>query len=373
MASQHTHPTYSAFLRTISAWVGFGLFVASAQAQTAISAWTLNYGVPDTTSDPGAPAGYTFNNDVVSVTNFTAGTTKTTALVATSSFVRRSSTGGSANVWLMENNGTQSTTLRPSYGNNLNDYLLDNNVLKGANDIFTNSGGSPTSVNSNVERVDFYFAGGFTGTSDMGFAVFERGTAGAFDGFKIAVFTGVDGAGDRDLANAGTPTDYSGRVITITNANYSSTALAANYDGVGNNSSTETTFNATFLRYIDGNGDNLTGNINTTVQGTTNQELRGVFISLADLNINSSTVIYGYSIMAPDVNVTNATIDNLVNWANTSVYFNNTADTSSGSIDPLAVGGRVYVPEPSTYGAMFLGLGSAFLGLRRWRQNRGAV
>ena len=63
---------------------------------------------------------------------------------------------------------------------------------------------------------------------------------------------------------------------------------------------------------------------------------------------------------------------NLVDWTNTAYYASDTTGaTGTGGIDLSAVNGVLYnkrVPEPSTYGAIFVGLSAAFFGWRRYRR-----
>jgi hypothetical protein len=223
------------------------------------------------------------------------------------------------------------------------------------NDIFTNTGGSPAIVNNNIERIDYYWAGGFSAVLTDGFAVFERGAANAHDGFKIAAITGWDTG--TNLAT------YSGNIVNVTNATFGTT----NLDWDPTTAGTQQTFaNFNILRF-NNTGDNLTPlNLNNT---GVNQGVDGVFISLADLGLTAGTTVYGYSILAPDFTGTAADV---ANWNNATYYPTNSPDTS-GSIDIMAFGGRRIVPEPSTYGAMLLGLGSILLSYRRWSQNRAAA
>jgi len=75
--------------------------------------------------------------------------------------------------------------------------------------------------------------------------------------------------------------------------------------------------------------------------------------------------------MGPDVAVVNAS--DLVTWTNSTVYQTNTS-TLAGTADFTAYTGRFIrpVPEPSTYGAIFIGAGLAAYALRR-RFGRGAT
>ena len=308
--------------------------------QTAITGWTLGSSdAADTTA-----YGDTFRNSTFNVINFTAGTTKTVDSSATTTFIRRSSTGGNSNVWTVRDGTTGSNirAMNPS-GGTLADVLSGNNVLQGANDLFTNTGGSPaTTANSNVERIDFYWNGGFTTVSDQGFAVFDRGSN---DGFQIAVITGWDTATNR-------PTAY-GATKDVGSGTYGAN-LAADWVAGGG---TETTFEATFLRFAT---DSTLTTLDST-QNSTGQGVGGVFISFADLGIADGTIIYGYSLMATDVSNTTA---NLVDWTNSTYYPTTTTDTV-GSIDLAGFNGRRFVPEPATYGAILLFVSVIAVALRR--------
>jgi hypothetical protein len=336
----------------------------SGHGQTAISGWTLSNSNVAGTSTAYSPT-VTFDEQTNTVTSITVGSNvRTIASNADNVFVRRSgtaagtgNTAGGANIWEVAT--TSTNLLGTNTGTKtIEDVLLGHNALMGVNDLFSNTGGSPSLVNNNIERVDYHWNSGFTAITDQGFAIFDRAAShNAADGFQIAVFTGW---------NSGTnaPTAYSGNVVEITagaGSQYSSTGLDWDPTTAGNQSN----FSYEILRFAS--GDNLAPLSAADALGS-GQGVFGVYISFADLGIAQGTTVYGYSIMANDV--TNVTA-NLVDWTNTANYVS-TPD-STGSIDLLGVSGKRWVPEPSTYGAMFIGFSSLLLGFRRWRQGRLAL
>jgi hypothetical protein len=133
-------------------------------------------------------------------------------------------------------------------------------------------------------------------------------------------------------------------------------------------------FDYNLFRYDS--GDNLGSPYWNANWETGNQGIGGVVVSLADLGIAAGTTIYGYSLMGYDVDH-GGNMANLVDWTNTTYYADDTTgDTGTGGIDLSAVNGVLYnrrVPEPSTYGAMFIGLSAAFFGWRRWRARQSAA
>ena len=227
-----------------------------------------------------------------------------------------------------------------------------------------------------MERLDFIEKEtGYAATTGQVFAVFDRGNATNHDAFKIAVITGVDSNGN--------PTSYGGDLITVTAADYDTTA-----NPVANQ-------NYTVYRYDQ--GDNLTAwDNNVTVNGTSatsivstdqgDQGVGGVVISLTALGITSGTTIYGYSIMAADViststtsiTITTTVSAELVNYLNTTYYPNDTSDNNTtgddsyGGIDLMDINGVEFsttkvTPEPATYGLVFAGLGVLAFALSRRR------
>ena len=290
-----------------------------------------------------------FGRETTSITTFKdiAGNIYDANTVAGSAYVRRNTAVGNANnssTWYTSG-GSGGADFAATYATTYASLLLGNNILRGTDNTFANG---TTETTGNIERLDFLFSSsGITSSLSTSLAVFDRGAAGAHDYLKIAVITGWDAVNN-------VPTSYGGVLASITTANYGAANVSAD-------------FNYSLFRY-DG-GDNLGSPYwdNNTETGT--QGLGGVVLSMADLGIANGTTIYGYSLMAYDV-TNGGSQANLVNWNNTTYYASNTnGDTGSGGVDLSAVNGVLYnrrVPEPSTYGAIFVGLSSTFLGLRRY-------
>jgi hypothetical protein len=324
-----------------------------ARAQSTVDSWTLSN---SNGSNSTGYSTYNFDNQINTITSITVGgNVKTIAVAADAAYVRRSSAAGNnANIWEVATSASNLVAANTS-ASTLESVMISNNSLMGVNDLFTNTGGTPAAIaNNNIERVDYYFNGGFAAIPGEGFAIFDRAADhNAADGFQVAVITGWNTSTNQATA-------YGGNVVEITAGAASKYGAALDYDPL--TAGSQTSFTYQILRF-QGNGNNLS--TLTQADATNAQSVFGVYISFADLGIANGTTVYGYSIMANDV--TNVTA-NLVDWNNATYYPTNTPD-SSGSIDLLAVNGKKWIPEPSTYGAIFLGIGSALVGLRRWRKS----
>lgn len=333
-----------------SPWLSAGasmLLAVAAPAQLAIT--IVNTSTTDQSNQK--VNGTRFERTTTAVTTFYdwAGNVYDANTVAGDAFIRRNTTAGNDNnssVWYDQ--GSSSDRFSAPYASSYDDLLLGNNILRGSDNTFSNGTGA---AEGNIERLDFLFnSNGITASTDTAFAVFDRGAVNQHDYVKIAVITGWDSVTNR-------PTAYGGNLVSITTADYGS-------------SNPIDSFTYNLFRYD--NGDNLgwpdywNDNSETGTQG-----IGGVAVSLADLGIATGTTIYGYSLMGYDV-TTGGNMANLVDWTNTTYYSSNTTgDTGTGGIDLSAVNGVLYnrrVPEPSTYGAIFVGLTAAFLGWRRWRR-----
>jgi hypothetical protein len=291
--------------------------------------------------------GDTFSRETVSITTFKdgAGNIYDANTVAGSAFVRRNTGAGDANnasTWYATGSNTD---FAAAYANTYSSLLLGNNILRGSDNTFANGTDATT---GNIERIDFLFSNtGITSTISTAFAVFDRGAAGQHDNVKIAVITGWDSVNN-------VPTSYGGVLVGLTPASYGSTNVASDF---------------TYNLFRSTNGDNLstwTDNTETNTQG-----LGGATISMSDLGLATGTTIYGYSLMGYDV-TNGGNMANLVNWNNATYYpTDTTGATGTGGIDLSAVNGVLYnkrVPEPSTYGAIFVGLSVAFFSWRRYRR-----
>src|SRR3954468_9668811 len=119
--------------------------------------------------------------------------------------------------------------------------FLDGNLYTGIRNPFAN--GSGTATNSNTERIDFYFSGGYTVQANDALVFFDVENAGNFgDGFRIAAFTAVGTV--NGVANA--PTTYANTGLMIP---------ADSFGGPINNP--EGTASATYNHSTFTNGDNL--------------------------------------------------------------------------------------------------------------------
>ena len=143
---------------------------------------------------------------------------------------------------------------------------------RGSDNVFANENTSTYTVN-NVERIDLIVEGGaFTpDNSKAGFLINERG---GNDEFKIAAITSLDANGKVDAL---------GSLVSI---------------GTGDWGSTGKSFQTTVFQRNSGDPVMKPNeNINA-------QTIHGVFITYAQLGINSNETIYGVSILPGDVNNT---------------------------------------------------------------------
>ncbi len=293
----------------------------------------------------------------------TANNIYTPAQQATNVYFRRnyytSSPNNSTVFYQYEDFGSRTDVY--SIGDNtptLGEVMLSGDLSQGIRNPFANG---TNYTDSNIERIDFFFAGGYTVQAGDSVVFFDLENYGNFgDGFRIAAFDAVNGSN--------TPTSYI------------NTGFLVVPDSFGNPVDTPNGQNATYVRSTTTYGDNLydspTKDTNQTVvqidthEGaldTSDLYLVGVTVDFSLLGLAPGDVIYGYSLMAGDVSPTSAT--SLVNWNNSSVYHTNTNSSTWGNMDFMGDGGRVWhqhpVPEPSTYGMIFLGVSLGLVLLRK--------
>ncbi len=324
------------------------LLATSAPAQVTISSITTS----SNNQSNQTVNGDTFSRLTQSITSFkdSVGNIYDANTTAGSAYVRRNTTAGNANNSSAWYDQGSTTDFEAPYATSYSSLLLGNNLLRGSDNTFANGTGVSE---GNIERLDFLFSpSGITAALGTSFAVFDRGSVGQHDNVKIAVITGWDSVNNR-------PTAYGGTLFEVTPAHYGSANLTSD-------------FTYSLFRYD--NGDNLGSPYWNDNTETGTQGIGGVAISMADLGIAAGATIYGYSLMAADV-TTGGNMANLVDWNNTTYYSTATSgSTGAGGIDLSAVNGVLFnrkVPEPSTYGLIFLSVTSAFLGWRRRRRLSG--
>jgi hypothetical protein len=312
--------------------ISFILMVTVAAAQTAITSITT------TTTSVGATTigGTTFdglNRAVISMSD-AAGNIYTPSAMGTDVFVRRNTAVGNSNntsvTFASSPSGFSST-----YATTLQNLLLSNNIYRSSDNLFNNGTAADA---GNIERVDFLFNGtiGIQANASLSVVMFERGLANAHDGFNITLITGWDSV-------TNTPTSFT-RITTVSTSDYGSSNVTV--DGVANYN-----YNYNLFRY--NNGDNL-ASWNTNSQ-TGSQGIGAVLLDFFGLGAKNGQTIYGYSIAANDSTTRRGKFDE---WSNTN-YF---PENSTNGLDPYGINGftweknRPIVPEPSTYGAIFVGV-----------------
>ncbi len=338
-------------------------FVASvlSPAQTAVTGITYGTLVDAANQTQGGVTYLNRDRPVNTVSTSGLGDYQFNGPLATNVYFRRntdSSGNGSSNQ--SNDNPNNTTIIYQVDGSNrsMGDYqanpanvFLDGNLYTGIRNPFANGAG--TAANSNIERIDFYFAGGYTVQANDALVFFDIENLGNFgDGFRIAAYTAVGTVNGQTNA----PTTYANTGLMVP---------ADSFGGPINNPDGGSS--AEYYRSTFTNGDNMSG----TASGTTSAgelALVGIIIRFSDLGISAGTTIYGYSLMAGDTTPTTAA--NLVNWNNSTYYPTNTDPTGYGNMDFMGFGAQISrpVPEPSTYGAIFIGVGVAFFGWRRRRR-----
>lgn len=188
---------------------------------------------------------------------------------------------------------------------NPEDAFILNNLTSGYDNIFQNTIANPHL--GNIERVDFIIPTGLQCINDTdrlqsGVAVIDRGTG---DPFKIAAITGLNAFND--------PASF-GTLVSVTAANFGANLLPAaiNYG-------------------ILINDTNYRSESRPSTRSS--QNLRGVYISLADLGISIGERFYGYALFGPDVVTAN------VDW---TTYPNNS--NGGSQLDPVNIMGLYKTP-----------------------------
>lgn len=343
-------PRHATALRLLSIIALIAAAWTSARAQTAVTG--ITYGslvdLADTTS--GTLTYLNRYRPVQTVSTTSLGSYQFTGPLASAVTVRRNTTSGNANNTTLIYQSNASNQVLGEYDTSLGNVFLSNNLYTGVRNPFANS---TASTDSNIERIDFYFAGGYTVQANDALVFFDVENTGNFgDGFRIAAYTSVGTV--NGVANS--PTTYANTGLNV----------AADSFG-GPLSNPDLGASATYRRSTFTSGDSLTGAASGSATAGTLQ-LVGILIRFSDLGLSVGQTIFGYSLMAGDVAPTTAS--DLVNWNNTSVYLTNTSATMTGNMDFMGFGAQISrpVPEPATYGMLLLALATVGLALHRRRR-----
>lgn len=192
-------------------------------------------------------------------------------------------------------------------------FIGNDDLRSGTDNLFGNQGDGSDN-NNNIERLDVRINGNdgyLIGNPALeGFAVFERGIAGAHDPFVVSVITSLDGGGN--------PNGYTGL--------YRATA--------GSYGATNPVGDANYVVTRRGGGaGNLLASATPAAQG-----IGGIFFRFSDFGFAAGTKIYGYSLAANDF-LAGATAADMVNYTNATNFPLNTSSATLGGIDLTAITG----------------------------------
>lgn len=255
--------------------------------------------------------------------------------------------------------GTYSVYATGDTSPTMEEVMLSNDLTQGIRNPFANG---TNSTDSNVERIDFNFNGGYTVQAGDALVFFDLENYNNYgDGFRVAAFTGVDNNGNADQ--------------------YASTGLLIQPGTLGGPVDNPVGNNAKYIRVTTSDQGTSLGGYNQDISvldshssgGYDSSDLWivGIVVKLEDLGLQAGQTIYGYSLMAGDVAAGNDA-SKLVDWTNTNVYKSNTDPDSWGNADFMGFGAQMArpVPEPATYGAILTLGGLALFGFSRWRRRR---
>jgi len=206
---------------------------------------------------------------------------------------------------------------KPPYLDMMDKVLNAGMLNQGTDNIFTNAGNGDGN-NNNIERIDVIFSSGLntSSPSQTGFAIFDRGGNYQHDPFKIAAITSLDANGD--------PASF-GTVKMCTAGNGSNNNGSWGHPSTANG-------NKQFASYVirkDAADPWL------RVSSVINQEIGGIFYTLADLGITAGQPLYGYALLAADGLATPSSAQ-LLNINDAAVYPTNTTE-AQGGLDLVAV------------------------------------
>jgi phospholipase C len=270
--------------------------------------------------DPATTYTENFAGNSLALQTLTAGGATYTPLATGQLVLRRSgdATVPTDKVWYR---GTQSGTTFNLEGRQSGDtqaVLNTNDLLRGTENLFGNIG-SPGGTNSNIERLDVIFSGGLTATSDLAFAFFDRGLAGAHDPIRIAAITTLGSVTNAQGTFTNAPTNY-GTIVTAASNQYGSAVLPA----------------ANYLTTLSNPG--ATGASHPAILAT-GQEIAGVLIPSTALGLTPGQTFFGFSLFADDITGSGT---GLADWLGANFPTNSMGTTGANGLDLVATGATAY-------------------------------
>jgi hypothetical protein len=208
-------------------------------------------------------------------------------------------TGNTTVIWMEADTTLGKINVRPVYEESMETAFSSGYYNWGTDNLFNNA--VPGTNNNNIERFDLIFPSGFTITDAVneGFAIFERGANGAHDPVKISGITNLNGAGD--------PNGYKTLPVTIATSDWGDII----------NSSIDHVVLRKQPNYLD-----------LVATGFKKQDRGGIYIPFAALGFANGDKVFGYSLMATDVNVTAPA--QIINYNNSTRFPLTTLDATGG-------------------------------------------
>lgn len=208
-------------------------------------------------------------------------------------------TGNTTVIWMEADTTLGKINARPVYEESMETAFSSGYYNWGTDNLFDNV--VPGTNNNNIERFDLIFPAGYTITdiNNEGFAIFERGVNGAHDPVKISGITSLTGTGD--------PNGYKTLPVTI---------ATTDWGDIINSS-----VNHIVLRRQPNYND-------LVATGFKPQDRGGIYIPFGALGFAVGDKVYGYSLMATDVNVTAPA--QIINYTNSARFPLTTLDAGGG-------------------------------------------
>ena len=224
---------------------------------------------------------------------------------------------GERHIFFLQNASNNDNEIASSFIDTMEEAVRSEFINIGTDNVFANQNGGSPNYN-NIERVDFLVNNGLIVEDDFadnaGFLLLERG---GNDPVKIAAITAVD--------DNGNPSEF-GNLLSISNSTWGTSGVSI----VTSVFQTETQWIEPYR----------------TERRIGNQNIKGIFVSIASLGITSGQTIYGYAVFPYDIDADNDLVG-LYDFP-----LNTASDSNKGGLDLISSGG-LFVPEGYTFSEVF--------------------